>query len=133
MHTLAIRSQIHRLRSDMTEMRGHLDDMLGKMDSFTGLATRTAEEADTLAKSLTRPSIRAWNPFSSVGGWLTIAGLTIAGLAIFSPRTLDSLWRQVQDYVPRISSMIGTPTGMGTGTTAGTQRPTGQPNRPNYP
>jgi hypothetical protein len=132
MEKTAIRSQIHRLRSDMIEMRRHLDDMLGKMDSFAGLATRTADEADALARTLTKSPIRARRPFSGFGGWLTITGLTIAGLAIFSPRTLDYLWRQAQTYFPAISSRVseataGTPLGSTTGGPATGSAPTNQP------
>jgi hypothetical protein len=135
MQTMAIKSQIHRLRSDMTAMRRHLDDMLGKMDSFAGLATRTAEEADSLARTLTKSPIHAWRPLSGFGGWLTVTGLAIAGLAIFSPRTLDYLWRQAQSYFPGISSQVtGTPFGSTTGGPGARGPLSNQPPvRPHYP
>ena len=112
-----IKTRINRLRCDMTEVRGHIDDMLGRMDKFVDLANQTADEADSLAKSLSRHPGGGWNPFRGVGGPLTIAGLAIAGLAIFSPQTLDNLWRRVQSYLE--ASM---PTEAGT-----------RPNRPTPP
>jgi hypothetical protein len=131
MEGIALKTQINQLRRDMMEMRGHLDEMIAKMNSFVGLASRTAEEADSLARTLTNRRMVSWRPT----GIVPVLLIGIAATAVFSPRTLDQAWGWIQQMMGgNVGGMTGrmTPRMGGTTGTMGTPGMMGSqtPNRP---